>query len=109
MRLLDTGTVLSRVIPDSILDSINGNPDQGDTMAAIEARNHELRQQGNNLFALPNIGDRSDWYSDAGEQEFLLQPHLREFQLGFSIRPRTINGSKPRHYYPSLAGLDRPV
>jgi hypothetical protein len=73
MRLLDTGTLLGRVIPENILDFIHDDPNaDGSSIAAIEARNKELRLQKKDIFTEPNIGDRSDWYSDAvfAQQQF---------------------------------------
>lgn len=64
MRLLDSGFVLASIIPDKIKDFVFGDPDHGETIAAVEARNHELRILKKNIYADPNIGDRKDWYTD---------------------------------------------
>ena len=64
MRLLDTGTLLGRVVPDVILDFIHEHPESG-TIAGIEERNKTLRRQKLDIFTEPNIGDRNDWYTDA--------------------------------------------
>ena len=71
MRLLDTGTLLGRVIPEDILDFIHSHP-ESDTLAGIEERNRILRQDKKDIFNEPNIGDRSDWYTDAvfAQQQF---------------------------------------
>lgn len=64
MRLLDTGTLLPRIIPEKILDFTHGDP-VSTTMAGLEERNHTIRATGVNIGEMPNIGDRKDWYTDA--------------------------------------------
>ena len=64
MRLLDTGTLLGSVIPEKILDFIHSDPER-DSIAEIEARNRTLRSEKKDIYTEPNIGDRSDWYTDA--------------------------------------------
>ena len=71
MRLLDTGTLLGRVIPDKILDFAFSHPESG-TIAGIENRNKILRAEQKPVYEDPNIGDRPDWYRDAvfAQQQF---------------------------------------
>lgn len=71
MRLADTATLFVRIIPDFILKQIHDDP-MDDTISAVEARNRTLRSEGKDIFAQPNNGDRSDWYSDAvfAQQQF---------------------------------------
>jgi Lipoxygenase len=71
MRLLDTGTLLGRVVPDKILDFIHDHP-EGATIDKIVQRNNELHQKKEDIFAEENIGNRDDWYTDAvfAQQQF---------------------------------------
>ncbi|KAF9465412.1 lipoxygenase [Collybia nuda] len=71
MRLADTATLFTRIIPDFILKQLHDNP-MANTISGMEARNKTLRSEGKDIFAQPNIGDRSDWYSDAvfAQQQF---------------------------------------
>jgi hypothetical protein len=71
MRILDTGTILYRIIPVEWLDDLHGHPNQ-DTIAKIEAKNKELRAEHRDIFVGPNIGDLPNWYSDQvfGQQQF---------------------------------------
>lgn len=64
MRLLDTGFVLAKIVPDQIKDFVFGHPDQGSTMVDILNRNQSLRAAKKNIYTEPNIGDRADYYSD---------------------------------------------
>lgn len=76
MRLADTATLFVRIIPDFILKQIHDDP-MDDTISAVEARNRTLRSEGKDIFAQPNNGDRSDWYSDAvfAQQQFRPQSY----------------------------------
>lgn len=65
MHLLDSGFILSSIIPDKIKDFVCGSPDRGYSIAAVEARNHALRIAKKNIYADPNIGDRHDWFTDS--------------------------------------------
>lgn len=71
MRLLDTATLLARIIPGDILKFTHGDP-TSNTIAGIEARNKILRGEGRDIYTEPNIGDRADWYTDAvfAQQQF---------------------------------------
>lgn len=64
MRLLDTGFVLAKIVPDQVKDFVFGHPDQGSTMVDILNRNQSLRAAKKNIYTEPNIGDRADYYSD---------------------------------------------
>jgi hypothetical protein len=64
MNLLDTGTLLIRIIPENIVDFAHGHPDET-TLRGIEDRQKVLRLEKRDIYNMPNIGDRSDWYSDA--------------------------------------------
>jgi hypothetical protein len=64
MRLLDTGIILSQVLPEKITDFAFGDPDEGATLADIYNRNKELRAEKVTIYKDPNIGDREDWYTD---------------------------------------------
>ncbi|KIW31196.1 uncharacterized protein PV07_02864 [Cladophialophora immunda] len=72
MRLLDTGTLVGTLIPDTILDFIHDHP-EGATVDAIEARNNELHSNKEDVFDEENIGNRSDWWTDAvfAQQQFV--------------------------------------
>lgn len=72
MRLLDTGTLVGTLIPDNILDFIHDHP-EGPTVDKIEARNNELHQNKEDIFAEDNIGNRADWWTDAvfAEQQLI--------------------------------------
>jgi hypothetical protein len=75
MRLLDTGLLLPRMIPEKIIDFIHDSPESG-TMAGIEQRNKEIRIANKDIGKEPNIGDRSDWYRDAVfAQQFFTGPN----------------------------------
>lgn len=65
MRLLDSGFVLSSIIPETIKDFVCGDADEGQTIADVEARNTELRISKRSIYTNPNVGDRKDWYTDA--------------------------------------------
>ena len=71
MRLIDTGSILTLVIPETVLDWYNSNPNQGATVADIQARNKKLRAEKKNIYVDPNIGDHDDWYTDSvmGQQQ----------------------------------------
>lgn len=71
MALIDTGSLLGMVIPETILDWVNGDPDRGGTIAALEARNKQLRSEKKTILAEPNVADHADWYTDAvfGQQQ----------------------------------------
>ncbi|KIM27395.1 hypothetical protein M408DRAFT_311254 [Serendipita vermifera MAFF 305830] len=71
MRLIDTGTLLLRIIPASFLKKEHGDPIRN-TIAGIEQRNKELRLEKRDVFEDPNIGDREDWYTDKvfAQQQF---------------------------------------
>jgi hypothetical protein len=71
MRLLGTGVLLFQMIPDKILEFINDNP-IATTMAGMEARNQQIRLADVNIGTEANIGDRTDWYTDAvfAQQQF---------------------------------------
>ncbi|KIW88147.1 uncharacterized protein Z519_11258 [Cladophialophora bantiana CBS 173.52] len=72
MRLLDTGTLVGTLIPDTILDFIHDHP-EGPTVDAIEARNNELHKKKEDIFDEENVGNRSDWWTDAvfAQQQFV--------------------------------------
>lgn len=74
MRLLDVGFVLASIIPESFRDFVMSNPDQGDTMVALDKRNKELREKKKNIMKEPNVGDcvQTPWYTDEsfGQQQF---------------------------------------
>lgn len=74
MRLLDTGFVLASIIPEDIRDFIYSSPYQGDTMAALDERNRQLRREKKNILEEPNVGDcvETPWYTDEsfGQQQF---------------------------------------
>jgi hypothetical protein len=72
MRLLDTATLIPRIVPKQFLDWVHGDPESGTTIAELEARNYEYRKEKKDIFTDPNIGDRTDWYSDAifAQQQF---------------------------------------
>lgn len=66
MRLLDTGTLLARVIPDSFEDFIHDNPEgSGESIQAVQDRERLLRAEHKDVYKEPSIGDRDDWFSDA--------------------------------------------
>ncbi|KAB8345817.1 hypothetical protein FH972_022872 [Carpinus fangiana] len=71
MRLLDTASILTQLVPDVVEDFIHSNP-ESDTMAGLAKRNQELRAQKKDIFKEPNIGDRDDWYTDRifAQQQF---------------------------------------
>lgn len=64
MNLLDTGTLLIRIIPEDIVDFAHGHPESS-TLKGIEDRQKILRQEKRDIYNMPNIGDRDDWYTDA--------------------------------------------
>lgn len=72
MRLADTATLIPAIVPDRILDWLHGKPEHGSTIAQIEELNTKYRSQKKDIFDDPNIGDRSDWYTDAvfAQQQF---------------------------------------
>lgn len=74
MRLLDTGFILSSIVPEKFLDFAYSHPDQGGSMEAIETRNTELRRAKKNILSEPNVGDRTvtKWYTDEvfAQQQF---------------------------------------
>ncbi|PNS20121.1 60S ribosomal protein L26-2 [Sphaceloma murrayae] len=63
MRLLDTSSLLTQLVPDFVYDFIHSDP-EADTLDGITKRNQELRAQKKDVFSEPNIGDRDDWYTD---------------------------------------------
>ncbi|KAF4551078.1 Lipoxygenase-like protein [Elsinoe fawcettii] len=63
MRLLDTSSLLTQLIPDYVFDFLHSDP-EADTLAGIGKRNKELRAQKKDIYTDPNIGDRDDWYTD---------------------------------------------
>lgn len=79
MRLLDTGFVLAKIVPDTIKDFVFGYPDQGSTMVDILNRNQSLRAAKKNIYTEPNIGDRADYYSDE------VRTVIKSFPLTFGI------------------------
>jgi len=64
MRLLDTGSLLGRVIPERILGFMHDDP-RDSTIRGVEARNRALRENNRDIYKDPNVGERPDWYSDA--------------------------------------------
>ncbi|KIW85085.1 hypothetical protein Z517_00473 [Fonsecaea pedrosoi CBS 271.37] len=72
MRLLDTGTLVGTLLPDTILDFIHDHP-EGFTVDSIEARNNELHKNKEDIFDEENIGNRPDWWTDAvfAQQQFV--------------------------------------
>ncbi|KAH6679353.1 lipoxygenase [Halenospora varia] len=72
MRLLDTGLLLPRVILEKVLDFINDDP-ISETMAGIEARNHEIRVAKKNIgnkpetLAIDRIGPNPTTATKAGD------------------------------------------
>ncbi|KIM23152.1 hypothetical protein M408DRAFT_28160 [Serendipita vermifera MAFF 305830] len=71
MRLADTASVIFRIIPESFVEWAHGDPIR-DSIAGIEQRNRELRISGTDTYNEPNIGERTDWYSDKvfAQQQF---------------------------------------
>ncbi|PSK60223.1 hypothetical protein B9Z65_1121 [Elsinoe australis] len=71
MRLLDTSTLLTQLVPDFVFDFIHSDP-EADTLDGLSKRNQELRAQKKDIYAEPNIGDRNDWYTDRifAQQQF---------------------------------------
>lgn len=71
MRLLDTSSILVKLIPDVVEDFIHSDP-YADTLAGLAKRNQTLRAQKKDIFTEPNIGDRDDWYTDRlfAQQQF---------------------------------------
>ena len=65
MRLLDTATLLGQVFPEEVIDWQNFNPDQGANLAEIEAHNRDLIKKKLGIYTVPNIGERTDWFTDA--------------------------------------------
>jgi hypothetical protein len=72
MRLLDTGFVLSQIIPDSVKDFVYSKPSEGASIKDVWTRNKQLRAGKKNILTEPNIGDRPDWYVD----EVFAQQHF---------------------------------
>lgn len=72
MRLADTASLIPAIVPQFILDWQHGKPEEGSTIAEIENLNKEYRLKKKDIFDESNIGDRSDWYSDAtfSQQQF---------------------------------------
>ena len=72
MRLADTASLIPAIVPQFILDWQHGKPEAGSTIAEIESLNKEYRLKKKDIFDESNIGDRSDWYSDAtfSQQQF---------------------------------------
>jgi len=70
-RLLDTGTLLTQLVPDNVFDFLHSDP-EADTLAGLGKRNKELRAEKKDIFTDPNIGDRDDWYTDRifAQQQF---------------------------------------
>ena len=82
--LMDATSLLPIIVPDTFLgdlgsaaqstflDVINGEPWRGPTIADVERRNNYDKQSGTDIERGANIGDVSDWYSDArfAQQQF---------------------------------------
>jgi len=70
-RLLDTGTLLTQLVPDYVFDFMHSDP-EASTLAGLGKRNKVLRKDGDDIFDDPNIGDRDDWYTDRifAQQQF---------------------------------------
>lgn len=73
-RLLDTGYIVFSIVPQSILDFQYSYPDQGASMADLDARNATLRAEKKNILSEPNVGDLKNnrWFTDEcfGQQQF---------------------------------------
>jgi hypothetical protein len=71
MRLLDTGTLLSTLVPDEILDFVHDRPG-GATMVAIETHNKQYLKEKGEVANNTNIGTRGDWWTDKvfAQQQF---------------------------------------
>ena len=81
---MDATSLLPKIVPDTFLgdlgnaaqstflDVINGEPWRGPTIADVERRNKYDKQSGTDIERRANIGDLSDWYSDArfAQQQF---------------------------------------
>ena len=66
MRLAGTAFVLSGISPEKVVDFVDSNPDQGDTMEMLDQRNAELRAAKKNILKEPNVGDcvKVKWFTD---------------------------------------------
>ncbi|KAJ9616430.1 hypothetical protein H2200_000148 [Cladophialophora chaetospira] len=86
MRMLDTGTIISTLIPDKILDFIYDHP-EGVTIDAIETRNNELLKDKEDIFDEDNfIGTNPTTLRQAPSdtvKEFieLVQPNSEMYRL----------------------------
>ena len=77
LGIAEAGLLLPKIIPDTfinkvssniqslILDLIDGEPEEGETIRAVFENNKEYRHSGTDIMRGKNIGDYEDWYSDA--------------------------------------------
>ena len=70
-RLQDTSTLITSLIPDSVVDFVHADP-ESDTLDGLTLRNQELRAEKKDVYVDPNVGDRNDWWSDRifAQQQF---------------------------------------
>jgi hypothetical protein len=71
MRILDTASILVKIIPDKILDWLHDHP-ESNSFRGIEQPELALRRKKVDIFTDDNIGCRPDWYTDAvfAQQQF---------------------------------------
>lgn len=77
LGIAEATLLLPKIIPDNfinkvsasiqsvILDLVNGEPEEGETMNTIYQNNKLYRHSGTDIMRGKNIGDYEDWYSDA--------------------------------------------